>query len=600
MAIALVQEGFNSGTTNVVVTMSAPITAGNALVVVGCQSSASTSAALITGIVMNNGGTATWHFAAGFPSNADPPTDGLVGVATGVQFAYALGVTVGGATTLTITEGSARNCIYWVYELSGVKLSATGLDRYNNGGGSVGQLTLLGAPVDLSGAGIVFGAITCATISGGSEDAAASSPASGWAYETSAIAATAQGFSAYQVFPAAVSQARPAWTVSPNRQWGAASISLLAEPDPVVEPFTVNLPTPRRQTLNELGCGTYTAQIWTRGGGTLLYDNLEVTDVQWSRVLSDTSEASCNLVGIGLSPSCTSAIRDTWPWEHELALSRNPGGLVWMGPVVKTSSKFTTGSMDARDLSAWWDRRNLPITREYDQIDLATIFNELALDAQFEDSFGLVVEATPTDVLATRIYRAGNFLLAGPQLRELTKAGVDWTMVGREALVGGLVVPADPIAFLQDSHIRESPQVDRDGLSAFANRAIMSGAGGGEQDNPIYGQAQDDDSITVYGLAVETANVDAIRDSVSAAAAAQSRVELVSIPAVILGDVSLSPTAPVLVSQLVPGAVVSCAFASSGIPVAGLFRLQKVSATGQGDGERIIVSLQPLGAGGDS
>lgn len=355
-----------------------------------------------------------------------------------------------------------------------------------------------------------------------------------------------------------------------------------------------------RQPQNALGCGQYRAQVWNRGGTQLLYDNLAVTNVQWSRVLSDTSDASCNLVGIGLTPDCTSAIRDVWPWEHELALSREPGGLVWMGPVVKSGSKFTTGKFEARDLSAWWDRRNLPISRSYDQIDLSTIFNELALDAQFEDPFGLEVEATPTGVLASRIYRAGNYLLAGAQLRELTKAGVDWTLVGREALVGGIVVPADPIAFLQDSHIRESPQVDRDGLSAFANRAIMSGAGGGEQDNPIVGQAQDDDSITVYGLSVETANVDAIRDAVSATAAAQSRVDLVSTPAVILGDVSLSPTAPVLVSQLVPGAVVSCAFASSGIPVAGLFRLQKVQATGQGDGERIVVSLQPLGAGGDS
>lgn len=360
---------------------------------------------------------------------------------------------------------------------------------------------------------------------------------------------------------------------------------------------TVN---PSRAPANELGCGNYSASIWTRGGGTLVYDDLPVTNVQWARVLSDTSDASCDLVGIGLEPRCDSAIRETWPWQHELALSRDPGGVVWMGPVVKTSSKFTTGKIEARDLSAWWDRRNLPVTREYTLADLATIFNQLALDAELEDPFGLTVEATPTSVLASRIYRAGNYLLAGGQLRELTKAGIDWTLVAREALVGGIVVPADPIAFLQDSHIREAPTVDRDGLSAFANRVVTSGAGGGEQDNPIVGQAEDGASIAIYGLAVETANVDAIRDPVSAAAASQSRVDLVKTPAVILGDVTLSPTAPVLVSQLVPGAVVSCAFASSGIPVAGLFRLQKVQATGQGDAERIVVSLQPVGAGGDS
>lgn len=351
--------------------------------------------------------------------------------------------------------------------------------------------------------------------------------------------------------------------------------------------------------LNSLGCGSYTAQVWTRGGGRLLYENLPVTDVQWSRVLSDTSDASCSLVGIGLSEKCTSAIRDTWPWEHELALIRNPGGLVWMGPVARTGSKFTSGKIEGRDLSAWWDRRRLPFDRTYEGADLSTIFNQLALDAQAEDTFNLEVEATPTGTTASRIYRAGNYLLAGPQLRELTKAGVDWTLVGREALVGGIVVPAEPIVFLQDDHIRESPQVDRDGLAAFGNRETYSGAGGGEADNPIYGEAQDDASIARYGLADETFNVDAIRDAESATAAASSRLALVSTPAVILGDVSLAATAPVLVEQLIPGAIVSCAFASSGIPVAGPYRIQKVQATGQGDGERIVLSLQPPGAGGD-
>lgn len=349
---------------------------------------------------------------------------------------------------------------------------------------------------------------------------------------------------------------------------------------------------------NALGCGSYTAQVWNRGGTVLLYDELPVTNVAWARVLSDTSEASCNLVGIGLNPRCTSAIRDTWPGQHELALNRN-GAQVWMGPVTKCSSKFTTGSFTARDLSFWWDHRNLPITREYTQADISTIFNELALDSQLEQPFGLEVEATPTGTLADRIYRAGNYLLAGPQLRELTKAGVDWTLVNREALVGGVVVPAAPIVFLEDDHIREAPQVDRDGLSGWADRSITSGAGGGETDNPIVGIAQNDDAIAVYGLSVETVNNDAIRDPESAAAASQSRVDLVGVPAVIIGDVTLSPSAPVLVEQLIPGALVSCAFASSGIPVAGQFRIQKVSATGEGTGERIVLSLQPPGAGGD-
>jgi len=356
-------------------------------------------------------------------------------------------------------------------------------------------------------------------------------------------------------------------------------------------------------SLNELGCGFYTAQIWTKGGEDLVFDGLPVTDVEWSRVLSDTGDAQASLAGLGLNVSCFEAIRDGSSWSHELALIRTSGGdgsgeLVWQGPLVGKSSKFTTGGYKARDLSAWWDRRVITLDQTFTQIEVATIFNAIALDADEQDPFNLTTDATPIGVTATRVYRAGNYLPAGPELRELTKTGIDWTIIGREALVGGLVVPADPIVFLQDDHLREAPQVDEDGMQ-FSNDVIVSGAGGGEQANPVVGRATDLDSVATYGLNTTTVQNDSIRDSESAAAYAQSRLALLKVPSVVMGDVSLRPSAPVLVSQLIPGSVVSCAFQTSGIPVAGQFRLQKVSAKGVGTGEIITLSLQPLGSGGE-
>lgn len=357
-------------------------------------------------------------------------------------------------------------------------------------------------------------------------------------------------------------------------------------------------------SLNELGCGSYTAQLWTKGGETLVLDDLPVTNVQWARVLSETSDAQANLVGLGLNPSCWAAIRDGSSWSHELALVRylyagHGGEVVWQGPITKKTSKFTAGGFEMRDLSAWWDRRVISFTETFSDVEVATIFNAIATDANDQDPFGLTVDATPFGVTATRVYRAGNYLPAGPELRELTKTGVDWTIVGRDALVGGKVVPADPIVFLQDGHLREAPQVDEDGLQ-FSNDVIVSGAGGGETDNPVVGRATDLASVAVYGLNTTTVQNDAIRDPTSANAYAASRLALVNVPSVILGDVSLKPETPVLISQLVPGAVVSCAFTQSGIEVAGQFRLQKVAVTGQGEGERVVLSLQPVGAGGDT
>lgn len=349
---------------------------------------------------------------------------------------------------------------------------------------------------------------------------------------------------------------------------------------------------------NVLGCGSYTAQLWSQGGEVLLYDNLEVSSAKWSRVLSDTSDADVSLEGLGLNPRCLEAIRSVRCWSTELALNRD-GAVVWQGPITQRDAQGSSGGFSARDLSWWWDHRYLPNSHLYDQVDLATIFNELATDALSADPTpGITVNATPTGVLATRQYRGGNYLIAGPELREVTKSGVDWTFVVRTALVGGLVVPTTPIVLLQDDHLAEFPKVTEDG-STGGNRQTFVGASGGDQDSVFVGQATDAGSVAEFGLVDEVTSQDRILDTNSAIAAAANRLALVSEPAIILSDVVLSQTAPVLMSALVPGAVVGCAFQATPIPVAGQFRIQKVSVDVQGSGERVTLSLQPLGAGGD-
>lgn len=350
---------------------------------------------------------------------------------------------------------------------------------------------------------------------------------------------------------------------------------------------------------NVLGCGSYTAQLWSQGGAQLLYDDLRVASASWARVLSDTSDASVTLEGLALDPHCLQAIRYARSWRDELALVRD-GSVVWQGPVTGRDAQGTAGSIQARDLSWWWDHRYLPNSHTYDQVDLATIFNELATDALSEDTTpNITVDASPTGVLATRSYRGGNYLLAGPELREVTKSGVDWTFVVRTARVGGLVVPATPIVLLQDEHLAAFPKVAEDG-SVGGNRQTFVGAGGGDQDSPVVGQAADAASVAAYGLVDEVTSQDRILDSNSATAAAANRLALVSEPAIILSEVVLNQTAPILLELLVPGAVVGVAFDSTPIPVSGQFRIQKVAVTVAGEGELVTLALQPLGAGGDS
>lgn len=349
---------------------------------------------------------------------------------------------------------------------------------------------------------------------------------------------------------------------------------------------------------NTLGCGRYTAQIRTRGGGGVLFDKLPCTDGTWERVLDDTSQAGANLAGLGRTDECFEAIRDGEPMQYELAVARD-GGIVWQGPLGSKQADGTKGSYAARDLSAWWDRRVLPVDRIYSQTDLAVIFQQLATDAMLEDpSPNISVATTATGVLGDRKYLAGQNLYVGPELRSLSKAGVDWTMVGRNVLAGGVVVPTSPIVLLQDRHLVGPPSVSVDGMS-MANRVRVVGVGGGEGIDPIVGEARDEASIAKYGLIDAVIRDESIRDVVSARAAAASRLALSRVPVPILTQITLDADAPVDVDELVPGALVGCAFTSSGIEVAGEYRIKKVACSFKGAGETISLTVMPPASGGD-
>lgn len=345
--------------------------------------------------------------------------------------------------------------------------------------------------------------------------------------------------------------------------------------------------------LNTLGCGRYSAQIWTRGGGSLVFDRLPVTSVSWTRMLDDTSQASADLAGMGRTRACFEAIRDAEPGQHELAIIRD-GVAVWQGPVFSKDAQGTSGGYDARDLSLWWDHRRLPVDRVFEATDLATIFETLADDAMLEDaSPNITVVSSPTGILGTRKYLAGQHLMAGPQLRELANSGVDFTFVGRDALVGGTSIDAEPIVLLQDRHLAAIPKTTRG--FPVGNRVGLSGAGGGEGPDPIFGEAQDAASIATYGLLDDVQSQESVRDDASAAAQARSTLAIGSVPVTVLSEVLLDSTAPVLIEQLVPGALVGCAFGSSGIDVAGTFRISKVDVKGEGRNESVQLTLEPVG-----
>lgn len=346
-----------------------------------------------------------------------------------------------------------------------------------------------------------------------------------------------------------------------------------------------------------LGCGDYEIYIQSRGGGDVRAI-FPWTSIQWTRTLDDTSQAT-----VAADGTCGNPNGDILPWRDEISIIRD-GQQVWVGPVYQPASNPNNlpsqMQIVARDITAWWDHRLIHNDLDYstNPTDLAFILQAISEDAMNPDnSPGLYVTATPCGILGTPTMLATQHQIAGSQIRTLTNSGVDWTCLNRDVLMGGAVVPVDPIRpTFTDEHFVNVPTVTPDG-SVQANGWIVRGSGSGVAGDTIYGAAQDNDAAMVYGLLESVETDSSIQDNTTAQSAAQSRLNLTAAPVTITNGV-LDPTAPFPVNTLIPGALCYVSLSNTVIPVEGQFRLGDVSGSltaGDNQIEQVVVNFQPVG-----
>lgn len=208
-----------------------------------------------------------------------------------------------------------------------------------------------------------------------------------------------------------------------------------------------------------LGCATsYTAQIyyWDRAQGAIRYYTTltGIMSLTWERTLDDASEARITFRP-GPGDECCGKLRPqfdaqgnllepgVWPWAHELAIFRD-GDLVWQGPVFSIDENVlpdeTTDKIQivARDFVGWLDRRTIHNDlflndREYDLSEQA---ERVIRDAFLPDDPGVLehLVVTPTGKTGTRTIRHWE-AKSGEELREIARAGLDFTSVGRAIIV---------------------------------------------------------------------------------------------------------------------------------------------------------------------
>lgn len=345
-----------------------------------------------------------------------------------------------------------------------------------------------------------------------------------------------------------------------------------------------------------LGCGSYRVVIADRCGSTVacvIED--QITDLAFSRVLDDTSEASINVkvTGDAGGEACCECLAEIRDWTHSLSVYRD-GELVWgPGPIMNNVIGHDTATITARDVSQWLNRRVIRSPMTFTQVDIVQIALDLITHGMDPDDpcdvIGMV-NATLGGVKIDKTYEGGGKVYVGDALRDLAKIGLDFTVIGATIVIAPNL-EWGPLASLVDEDFLADIQVEERGEETatkwYVNGETVGGEAGGI--DPIYGLIEQISSGDNDG---------GVEDTVAANTEAASRL-VSSNPTPIYVNIPdgarLSPNAPVCFDQLVPGVLFDVYLRNICRPVGLRNRLTALKVTVNDSGESVGVTLAPLG-----
>ncbi|MEU0059077.1 hypothetical protein [Streptomyces sp. NPDC006334] len=330
------------------------------------------------------------------------------------------------------------------------------------------------------------------------------------------------------------------------------------------------------------GCGSHQAFIVDRDGAVVTNADV-LTEVEWTRILDDTSTAH---VVIEPDGDCCAALGRVRTWRHKLVISRD-GQTVWEGPIIQAEWRYGQFEIFASDVTVWLDRRVPHESITFGNADLADIANWLIEDGFAPDDPGHeVLIVGRAGVEGGREYTE-DIGQTGDHLRDLADTGLDYTAVGSTIIL----MPEDwsaSVGTLTDADLPEGLVVAEDG-SQLATRVIVHGG----ENSSVKGVSGGSDPY--YGLLERSLEETSVKTNASAVAAARSRrAANYPVPVFLASDrVTLSPEAPVDVAKLVPGWCVDVATTATCRPLTQRLKIAGVQVSEDGEGESVQVTLAP-------
>lgn len=378
-----------------------------------------------------------------------------------------------------------------------------------------------------------------------------------------------------------------------------------------------------------LGCaGTYSAVIHWRGGA-LPYPAASMerlTQVTWGRTINDTSEAQVTVLKGNISPECCVAIGKAEPWVHELTIYRDTE-LVWQGPIISTTARRESITINARDVFAWLDklvntydisyvpavadaegRRRAPITYiAWNHLRLNLEESSLSVPPDYPGIMDYVVRRD-AGLPTIKVEKDGSTNTAawaeylGNIWREWAKRGLTWTTIGRRLLLRAKPTNTTrAMGRLTLDDFAGEVEVIKDGTTA-ATYGFASNQSG--QNISVDGDGDPSKVLgtgrvgTAYGRLDVLVNIQE-EDATDADLRAAARDAIagrypVPLTITIPDGSTLTTTAPVKIEQLVPGERFDVLADAYCTPIVQGFMLSDLDVSWQNGAEKVAISLVPL------
>lgn len=336
-----------------------------------------------------------------------------------------------------------------------------------------------------------------------------------------------------------------------------------------------------------LGCGETKAYLAERGGATIITE-LPWTSISYGRVLDEISSASITVPMSAANPWCARALGDIGAFQHELVIYRD-GDQVWVGPVSEdvayTDEQVIFG---ARDVFAWLERRLIEQDIVLTGIDLMRVFEKyVEAGLARENSMGIRLRSYPTGILGDREALEFDFRRAADELRELSRTGIDFTVINRDIIAWGEDEIFDELPTLTTDQISDGT-ITQLGAFAVSEVVVLGDRSGGE--TIIGKQGGIDEDI---GLVQMTLQEPAIRDDASARQSAASRLAAFrGRPHQIEGR--LLDRASAKMEQLIPGSLWPVAVEIGAKRLVETMRLMSVSVNSQVSDEGVTEEVRVM------